>query len=56
MTSLLVDSNTTNENQMEIDEEKKQEASDCLLILLSLALSSMRKLKVFFFSKEFERK
>jgi hypothetical protein len=36
----------TNENTMEVDEENKHEASQCLLILLSLALSCMRKLKV----------
>jgi hypothetical protein len=41
----------TNENPMEIDEEKKHEASECLLILLSLALSCMRKLKVYNFEK-----
>ncbi len=46
MNNLLMETNNSNENQMEIDEEKKHEASQCLLILLSLALSCMRKLKV----------
>jgi hypothetical protein len=44
MNSLLM--KNTNENTMEVDEENKHEASQCLLILLSLALSCMRKLKV----------
>ncbi|CAF3717218.1 unnamed protein product [Rotaria sordida] len=43
--SLLIENNNTNENSIEIDEEKTQESSQCLLILLSLALSCMRKLK-----------
>ena len=48
MNSLFTENNNTNENQMEIDEEKNRESSQCLLILLSLALSCMRKLKVGF--------
>ncbi len=46
MNNLLMENTNTNEEQMEIDEEKKHEASQCLLILLTLALSCMRKLKV----------
>lgn len=46
MNSLLMDNTNTNENPTEINEEKKQETSQCLLILLSLALSCVRKLKV----------
>ena len=45
MNSLFM-KNNNNENQMEVDEESKREAPECLLILLSLALSCMRKLKV----------
>jgi hypothetical protein len=46
MNNLLMENTNTNEDQMEIDEEKNHEASQCLLILLTLALSCMRKLKV----------
>ncbi len=46
MNSLLMENNNTNESQIDIDEEKTKESSQCLLILLSLALSCMRKLKV----------
>lgn len=46
LTNLLIDTNTkTVENQMETEIEKKSESSEYLLILLSLVLSSMRKLK-----------
>ncbi|UJR33847.1 hypothetical protein I4U23_021270 [Adineta vaga] len=45
MNSLFADNNQTNENQIDTDEEKQRESSECLLILLSLALSCMRKLK-----------
>lgn len=48
MNNLIAENPNTNENEMEIDEEKKHETSQCLLILLSLALSCMRKLKVGF--------
>ena len=46
MENLLTDHSNTNENPTVIDEARKQEASECLLILLSLALSCTRKLKV----------
>jgi hypothetical protein len=46
MNNILMENNNTNENQIEINEEKKRESSQCLLILLSLALSCMRSLKV----------
>ncbi len=48
MNSLLTENNNKDDKQMEIDEEKHRESSQCLLILLSLALSCMRKLKVCF--------
>ena len=46
MSSLFTEASQTNENQTETDEDKHRESSQCLLILLSLALSCMRKLKV----------
>lgn len=46
MENLLKDHNNTNETPTVVDDAKKQEASECLLILLSLALSCMRKLTV----------
>jgi len=49
LTHLLIDTNnttkSTDDNQIEMNQENKSESSECLLILLSLALSSMRKLK-----------
>lgn len=46
MENLLMNHNNTNETPTIADDARKQEASECLLILLSLALSCMRKLKV----------
>ena len=51
MANLFVSNNpqeTTDNNSVAADEEKKKDLAQCLLILLSLALSSMRKLKVNF--------
>lgn len=51
MANLFVANNpqeNTNNNPVAADEEKKRNLAQCLLILLSLALSSMRKLKVNF--------
>ncbi|CAF0798186.1 unnamed protein product [Adineta steineri] len=45
MNNLLMDNNDTNDDETEMDDEKNRESSQCLLILLSLALSCMRKLK-----------
>lgn len=42
--------NSSDEDSAEINEEKRQESSQCILILLSLALSCMRKLNVRFFN------
>lgn len=48
--NLFTDNNNTatDDTQMDVDEDKTRESSQCLLILLALALSCVRKLKVEF--------